>query len=47
MNKVQILILALGAVLVIILFRLPRVVVENEQQAQVDAHDFQITDKDA
>ena len=46
MNRQQI-ILTVGALLVVILlYQLPRVVVENETTVEVETHDFSISDTD-
>lgn len=47
MNKPQIVLAVAGIVLVIILFKLPRVVIENERESEVEAHDFTVSDADA
>lgn len=47
MNYSQLLLIIGGVVLSIFLYSLPRVVVENEADAQVESHDFSITDEDA
>ena len=47
MNKPQIVLAVAGVLLVILLFRLPRVVVENETESEVEAHDFTVSERDA
>lgn len=47
MSRLQIILTAGGALLVVLLYQLPRVVVENEEDAEVATHDFSVSDVDA
>lgn len=47
MKKPQILISVFGIILVLGLYQLPRVVVENDAEAAVETHDFEISSTDA
>lgn len=47
MKKPQILLSVVGVILIIGLFQLPTVVVENDAETQVETHDFQVTASDA
>ncbi len=46
MSKAQLLLIVGGVILVVVLYRLPRVVVENETDAEIESHDFSITPED-
>lgn len=46
MNRQQILLLVAGILAVVLIYQLPRVVVENETASEVEPHDFSITDED-
>lgn len=47
MKKPQILLSVFGIILILGLYRLPRVVVENDAETTVETHDFEITSADA
>ncbi len=47
MNKQQILIVVIGVLMIIGIYQLPRVVVENEVSAEVESHDFSMSPDDA
>ncbi len=46
MTKSQILLVTGGIILVIVLYRLPRVVVENEADADIESHEFSVSPED-
>jgi len=47
MNRQQIIVVIISILTVVVLFRLPRVVVENDEDAEIETHDFSITEKDS
>ncbi|MEP0367871.1 MAG: tetratricopeptide repeat protein [Cyclobacteriaceae bacterium] len=46
MNKHQVILLVVGVILVLVLYNLPRVVVENDQITNVKPHDLNVSDTD-
>lgn len=46
MNRQQIILVAASVLAVVLIYQLPRVVVENETTADVETHDFSISDED-
>jgi len=46
MKRQQLLVSILGVVLVILIYQLPRVVVENDQEAEIGSHSFEVTRED-
>ena len=46
MKRQQLLVSVLGVALVILIYQLPRVVVENDQEAEVGSHSFEVTLED-
>ncbi len=47
MKPIQYLLIAGGCLAVFLIFRLPRIVVENETSSEIEEHDFSITQEDA
>lgn len=47
MNKPQIILIIFGVLLIVGLYSLPRVVVENETESEIEAHNFTVTPADA
>lgn len=46
MNRQQIIMVAASVLAVVLIYQLPRVVVENESTSEVETHDFSISDED-
>lgn len=46
MNRQQIILIVASVLAVVLIYQLPRVVVENEATAEIETHDFSISDED-